>query len=323
MRPALTFLILTAAMASPAVAVAGVSAFDLPPGARYAALGAAATAGSAEPAGILFNPSAAVAYRGVAVNSAYGNWSGDVDQFFNAFTWSGGAGPVTVGGGLAHTRLDFKTFTPDFDYVPYNTQASFMTAAVAVGRGPVAAGVALDWNTSAGGNDDTFFDAGVRVRSPRVRAGGTHFGAALGVAMLRAGAGDEDAAAAEGRFVAGPGREQLRYGLSLELVARLAAARINTDVIDTGRDGSIDASAAGMELTLGGVVHLRAGYGDDIIAGHSAVAFGAGAGYHIGGVAVRLDYARVSAAGDDDLAANIFGARIAIDFGATGTESSR
>jgi len=308
-------------MASPAVAVAGVSAFDLPPGARHAALGAAATAGSAEPAGILVNPAAAVGYHGVAVNSAYGNWSGDVDQFCNAFTWSGGAGPVTVGGGLAHTRLDFKTFTPDFDYVPYNTQASFMTAAVAVGRGPVAAGVALDWNTSAGGNDDTFFDAGVRVRSPRVRAGGARFGAALGMAMLRGGAGDEDAAAAEARFVAGPGREQLRYGLSLEMETRVAAARINTDAIDTGGDGSIDASAAGLELTLGGMVYLRAGYGDDIVAGHSTVAFGAGAGYHIGAVVVRLDYARMSAAGDDDFTANVFGARIAFDL--TETESSR
>jgi hypothetical protein len=140
--------------------------------------------------------------------------------------------------------------------------------------------------------------------------------------MLREGAGDRTSTTSA-RFSRGAGGEQLRYGLSAEIEVGPAWARINGDLVDGGGDGSIDASAAGMELTLAGMVHLRAGYGDDIIGELSVAAFGVGAGYRIGGVAVRLDYARVSAAGGDDLSANVFGALIAFDLGATETESSR
>jgi len=308
----LATLLLVAATSQPALA--GVTALAPAPGARPAALGMAGTADVTDPAGVLYNPAVAAGFRGVAVNSAYANWSGDVDHFTNAFSWAGDTGPVTLGGALVHSRLDFKTFEAEYGYLPFNTQSSFMTAAVATqwagAHGAIALGTSLAWDTSENAGDDILAGFGIRAESPLLRPGGWDVRAALGAASLRNGAGGATPVGSND-FIRGPGPDERRVGVRIDAGRDIAAVAIVADAIDT--DGHDLASAVGIDVSAAEIIHARAGYGDGALDGHDVVTLGAGVEYRAGGFAVRLDYARLDTT-DDALSANIFGARLAFDF---------
>lgn len=313
----ITVMLLLATLAPHPARADGVAVFDLAPGARAAAMGFTGTADGTD-AIALVNPALASAQPGVSVYSAYGNWSGDVDHFTNAFAWSGDTGPVTLGVGLAHSRLEFKTYRPDYGYLPFNTQSSFMTFTVAVrraiGRAAVSAGASLVWSTSNGGGDDLLADAGVCAEGPPLETARATVRYALAASSLHGGAGPTSPPGGAG-FSPGPGEDALRYGLSLRAEAGAVAVRVDADAVDRGRDGGADATAAGVEISLWETVHARAGYGDGTVSGVDVVTAGVGVGRRLGELLVRVDYAHIEDAGSGNaFSTDVFGGRLALDF---------
>lgn len=318
-RPTCLLLAALLAASAPRFAAGGdaLSVLGPAPGARATALATAGTADDADPANALLNPANAAGGDGVTMTSTYANWTGDADYFANVFVWGGNAGAVRMAGALGHRRLEFKVYEEALDFVPFNTQTSYMTATAAVRwsgeRGALGAGVALGWDTSERADEDVLFDVGLRAEAPAIERARWRAGFALGWSALHGGGGVEPLASS---FATGAGTEEYRYGTAIHLEfgenRDVVAVTLDADVVDTADvDGA--SSAAGIEVSVAGLLHARAGYGDGIIAGKSATTVGAGAGASVGMFSARVDYARVETR-DDALSANVFGATLLLEF---------
>jgi hypothetical protein len=325
-----SFACIVASFASPRAVgaqAARVSVLDLPGGARALGTAMTGTAGVRDPSDAVFNPALAATATGVHYTSAYANWTGDVDYFANTVAVGGGNGSARAGLVVAHRRLDFKAYDAANDFFPNNNQASYMTGAAAMAwngpHGTVGAGAALSWDTSGPGEGPTLAGAGVRAEAPGLERGRFRFGAALGWSALDLGAGDERADPnPASHFTTRAARERHRAGVTVRAAiaradnssAEVVSAAMMLDILGiAGTGDAIDASAAGVEVTVAGTVSLCAGTADAMVAGRHALTLGAGVGRSFGAFTCRADYARVETR-DDALAANAFGVHLSMSF---------
>jgi hypothetical protein len=293
----------------------GVTVLELAAGSRALAMATTSTIDDPDPTTALLNPAFAAGAKAVVVNSSYSNLTGDVDVFSHTVAWRERGAAWSVAGALTHARIDFKTFDESLGFIPFNTQSSYMTATAAAARalGPlaVAAGASVAWSTSETDEDETLVDVGLRVGATALEAGRWRARFALAWSSLHNGARAMETA---GPFAPGSAPEQFRYAASV-VVARGEGLRVAASLaaVDAGQDGDADVTAGGGEVSVAGLVHARAGYGDGILGGRDAVTGGVGAGGRFGRFGVRLDYARVEST-DGALAINAFGLRASLEF---------
>lgn len=322
-RVCAAFLLLLVA-ATAARAGGRVSVFDLPPSARAAGMAMAGAADGSDAANAFFNPANAAGAHGIVYAPTYASWSGDVDYLSNVIGVADTVGPVRACAMVTDARLDFRVFDPEYAFVPFYNQASYMSATAALAwegrRGALAAGMSFKWDTSERGTGKNLVDAGVRAAPPPIRRRRfrAEYAAAWSVSNMGHDAGRAEPVSSTTDYTTTPSGERVRYGAAICVsVARaggsgeLVAVALDADAVDASGGGN--GSAVGAEVTVLETLDLRAGYGDEVIAGRHAFAAGAGAGRRIGPFSFRLDYAHVETT-DGALTANAFGADFSLEF---------
>lgn len=294
-------------------------ALDFPYATRSVGMGTSGVADDTDPANLFSNPATLGSTRGLWVNAALHNWTGDRNAF--EFGVEGGFQPLideprwTIAGAFSRPRADIRELVPG-TRVKTATHESFTHATLASSFGGngfyVAAGISGKWSTVEDASE-SFMDVGLLVGGSSHR-GNMRYRYRAGWSVRNI---DRRGPAPDGRDL-----DDTRVGVSLGLDAGLPKGDTTTPshrttptlaiTLNADAETDLDAGAAGIELLFRGTVALRGGYRDSLFPGRHASVAGIGVSHWFDFFFARLDYAFLETT-DGTVHANSVALRLGFD----------